>query len=68
MDKLKLEYAMKKKGISIKMLCQVLGISRSAYYRKVNSITEFTRAEIQTIINYVGLDTPMGIFFSDKVS
>lgn len=68
MDKYKLLYEMKKKGISVNQLCKALNISKSAFYRKCNGTSEFTRNEIQQIVDYVGLDSPMGIFFKEKVS
>lgn len=68
MDKYKLEYEMKSRGISIGELCSALNISRSAFYRKCNGISEFTQSEIQSIVDYIGLDSPMGIFFKEKVS
>lgn len=68
MDKFKLEYEMKSRGITITKLCDVLKISRSAFYRKCNGKSEFTQSEIQKIIDYLGLDSPMGIFFADRVS
>lgn len=68
MDKFRLEYEMKSRGITIGQLCSALHISRSAFYRKCNGITEFTQSEIQRIVDYVGLDSPMGIFFTEKVS
>ncbi len=68
MDRYKLEYEMRSRGISTKKLCADLNISRSAFYRKCNGISEFTQGEIQRIVDYIGLDSPMGIFFADKVS
>ena len=68
MNKYKLEYEMKSRGISVEELCNAIGISRSAYYRKCNGTSEFTQSEIQIIVEYVGLDSPMGIFFETKVS
>lgn len=68
MDKYKLLYEMKSKGITVSKLCEELGISKSAFYRKCNGSSEFTRSEIQQIVDYVGLDSPMGIFFREKVS
>lgn len=68
MDKYKLEYEMKTRGVSIGQLCTDLGISRSAFYRKCNGKAEFTLGEIQRIVDYLKLDSPMGIFFADKVS
>lgn len=68
MDKALLEYEMKKRGISIADMCAKLNCSRSAFYRKCNGISEFTQSEIQIIVDYLGLESPMGIFFSNKVS
>lgn len=68
MDKLKLEYEMKAKGVGVGDLCQFVGISRSAYYRKMNGRSEFTQGEIQKIVDLLGLQSPMGIFFKEKVS
>lgn len=66
MNKYKLEYEMKSRGISVEELCNAIGISRSAYYRKCNGTSEFTQSEIQKIVEYVGLDSPMGIFLKQK--
>ena len=63
MDKARLEYEMRKKGISTIELACKLGISRSALYRKMNGITEFTLSEIQTIVDFLKLESPVGIFF-----
>ena len=68
MDKALLEYEMKKKCVSIADMCNKLGCSRSAFYRKCNGISEFTQSEIQTIVDYLELDSPVGIFFTNKVS
>lgn len=68
MDRYKLEYEMKSRGVTIEKMCNDLKISRSAFYRKCRGLSEFTQGEIQRIVDYLGLDTPMGIFFSDKVS
>ena len=62
------EYEMKKKGISIQEMIENLSMSRSAFYRKCNGISEFTQGEIQKIVDILDLDSPMGIFFAEKVS
>lgn len=59
-----LEYKMKENGKSISDMCKMLGISRSAFYRKCNGKSEFTQSEIQKIVNYLKLDTPVDIFFA----
>ncbi|MBE5801102.1 MAG: helix-turn-helix transcriptional regulator [Clostridiales bacterium] len=68
MDKLRLEYEMKRKGITVDALCAHVGMSRSAYYRKLNGTSEFTQSEIQKIIDLLDLESPMGIFFAKEVS
>jgi transcriptional regulator with XRE-family HTH domain len=68
LDKARLEYEMKKKGVSVANMCEKLGISRSAFYRKCNGTSEFTLKEIQKIIIILDLETPMEIFFTSKVS
>ena len=68
MNRLKLESVMKAKGVSVGELCQEIGMSRSAFYRKCRGITEFTHSEIEHIVTYLDLGTPMGIFFAEKVS
>jgi hypothetical protein len=62
-DKAWLEYEMAVRQITAVELCRQLGMSRSAYYRKCSGQSEFTCEEIQQIMDYVGLETPMGIFF-----
>lgn len=68
MDKAKLMYEMAKRGISIQDMCSKLNMSRSAFYRKCNGISEFTQGEIQSIVDILSLESPMGIFFTEKVS
>ena len=68
MDKDLLEYEMKRNKVSIAVMCEKLGISTSAFYRKCNGKSEFTQSEIQKIVDILNLETPMGIFFKAKVS
>lgn len=68
MNRAKLEYEMKVRGISVDELCRQVGFSRSAYYRKMNGTSEFTQSEIQKIVDILGLESPVGIFFAEKVS
>ena len=68
MDSGELEIAMKRKGISYEKLSEIIGISRSAFYRKMKGQSEFTQGEIQRIVDALELDSPMGIFFATKVS
>lgn len=68
MDKYKLFYELKSRGITIMQVCEKIGISRSAFYRKCNGESEFTLSEIQGIVDLCNLQSPMGVFFADKVS
>lgn len=63
-----LEYELKVKGMKKEELCEKLGISRSAFYRKLNGTSEFTLTEIQSIVDILGLESPVPIFFSKEVS
>lgn len=68
MNKKKLLDAMDTQGVSIQDMCIKLNMSRSAFYRKSNGISEFTQSEIQKIVDILKLESPMGIFFAEKVS
>lgn len=68
MDRYKLEYEMKSKGITVEELCKAIGMSKAAYYRKLKGSTDFTRGEIQKMIDFLNLENPMDIFFNPKVS
>lgn len=68
MDMYKLEYEIKRRGKTVEEFCKGIGISKSAYYRKRSGTTEFTHGEIQRTIEVLGLDSPMDIFFTVKVS
>lgn len=68
MNKARLEYEMNLQHISKADMCAMLGISRSAFYRKCNGESEFTQSEIQKIVDFLHLETPVGIFFDEKVS
>lgn len=64
MNKTLLEEKMREKGKSITDMCRMLGISRSAFYRKRNGLSEFTQNEIRKIVDFLELDSPMDIFFA----
>ena len=64
MNKALLEYEMNKNNISIGAMCEKLGISRSAFYRKCNGLSEFKQSEIKTIVELLKLESPTDIFFS----
>lgn len=68
MDRYKLQYEMRSRGVTVEKLCKDIGMSKAAFYRKCKGVSEFTQGEIQAIVDYLNLETPMGIFFSEKVS
>lgn len=68
MDKDLLYYEMKRKKLSVESLCEKIGISLSAFYRKCKGTSEFTHSEIQAIVDVLELESPVPIFFSCKVS
>lgn len=68
MDRIRLEYEMKRRGVSVNTLCEAIGISASSYYKKCRGDSEFKQSEIQAIVDFLGLESPVGIFFTSKVS
>ncbi len=67
MNKARLEYKMNLRHVSKGDMCTMLGISRSAFYRKCNGKSEFTQSEIQKIVDFLDLESPMGIFLPKSV-
>ena len=61
-----LKYTLGIKRILVKDICKKLKISRSAWNRKTNGLSEFTRDEIQELINILDLTQQQikEIFFS----
>lgn len=70
LDRYKLEYYMNSKNINKDSICEAIGISKSAFFRKCNGRSEFTRYEIDRIAEVLELsgDDILSIFFADKVS
>lgn len=68
MNKWRLYQIMHEKGVSTDELCDHLKIARSTFSKKCNGRSEFTLKEINQILAYLNLSSPMGIFFDEKVS
>lgn len=68
MDYQKLREEMRKKGVTVNMMCLELNMSRSAFYRKCHGKTEFKRSEIEKIVSFLDIDSPVSIFFAREVS
>ena len=68
MNKALLRYTMEMNQVSVEELCDFIGISKSAFYKKINGKSEFTRGEIEKICQRLNLSSPVDIFFAEKVS
>ena len=68
MDEERLRIIMRERGVTVENMCEYLNISRSAFYRKCKGKSQFTQGEIEGIVNRLKLNSPMGIFFKEKVS
>lgn len=53
-------------GMKMSDLADLMGISLSALYNKVNGNSEFTRSEIQTAAEFFGWNKANAIFFGMK--
>lgn len=63
MDKALLRYKINQKGILIKDLLPRLGISQSAWQKKNNMVSEFTREEILKLIKILDLSNEEVMLF-----
>lgn len=68
MDRQKLLEKMAEKKISVGQMSKLLKMSRSAFYRKTHDISEFTLGECERIVEILGIENPVEIFFQQKVS
>lgn len=70
MNSNKLKARMVEKGINGQTLSAEIGISESAFYRKMNGVSEFTLSEITSIAKVLEMDdmSMLAIFFADEVS
>ena len=66
MNRIRLEYELRSRGITVEQACEATGMSTGAWYRRLRGETEFTQGEIQALMDLMHLDSPMGIFFDDK--
>lgn len=56
----------KKARMTVDELCEITGIDRATYYRKVNGKSEFTVKDIEALCK--ALKVRPSIFFKNKVS
>ena len=63
------EYEMNKKGYrTSKQRATAMGMSLSAYYRRIKNTIECTKEEIETVASLLGWNVTMRIFFGREVS
>ena len=62
----KLREVMQEKGISVKRMCQEIGISRKAFWSKCEGRSEFKLNEILAIVDLLGMDDAIEIFFPSE--
>lgn len=55
-------------GMTSKELAEKLGINESTLYRKVNNDGNFTRDEINKIIEILRIENPQDIFFAKELA
>lgn len=69
-NKAELQAEIIRTGHTAKEVYTHIGISGSAWYRKINGRSEFTLGEIHNLIDYMGIpsDRRELIFFNQKVS
>ena len=70
MDCRQLKAKMADRGMTVKALCECIGISRPAWYRKINGLSDFTRREIKMTAEALRLtmEELVDIFFANEVS
>ena len=68
MEKNELLALMKKHGISSEKITEIIGISRSTFYRKLNGESDFYRSEILAMGTVLPREEINRIFFDQKVS
>ena len=70
MNKRELKAQMIRNGKTVDQLCTALGISRTAWFRKVGGESQFTQGEIMGLRFELGLDDHQtaDIFFNTEVS
>ena len=59
-----LSHHMADRGVTNAEMCRVLGISRSAFYRKRCGKSEFTLGEARKIADFLALSDPIAVFFA----
>lgn len=69
-DKNKFKYIVSIRGYTLEKVADEIGVNPATLYRKVSGRSDFTRAEIQLIRNFLNLTSEEAdsIFFAGKVA
>lgn len=67
-DKKKFKVVLMLNDKSLKDIAEMLDISVTTLYRKMNGVSDFYRSEIQALCNELHISNPSEIFFADKVT
>jgi uncharacterized protein YfkK (UPF0435 family) len=65
-DQRKLQAQMVLKGVKSEELAEAIGIDTTTYYRRLKNEGNFSRKEMQTIIEFLGIENPQEIFFAES--
>lgn len=63
-----LKAQMVRKGVTHEELAKTLGISVTTLWRKIRADGNFTRNEISTMIDYLEIEDPDGVFFAKELA
>lgn len=67
-DKKRFKAQMILAGVTMKDLAEELGVDESTMYRKINLDGNFTREQINKLVQVLKIDTPMDIFFAKELA
>lgn len=60
--------AMARKGVTKKEVAQELGVSEVTLWRKLNKDGDFSREEINKLIDCLQIDDPSAVFFAPELT
>ena len=64
----KLQAQMVLKGMKASEVAEKMGIDPSTFYRKMGNDGDFSRAEIQKIVEILEIEEPVDIFFASELA
>jgi DNA-binding phage protein len=67
-DRRKLQAQMVLKGYNVSQVAEMLGINSATMYRKLGNDGDFSRTEINQLIDILDIEDIRGIFFAPSVA